>query len=251
MKVCSKCKVNQPVTAFTIDRGRRDGLKPWCRTCSSAAARIRLERGPQESPPTAQACTKCGVNKPSAQFYSRKDSLNGLRRDCIDCVQQQHAVYYEANEATVREHQRQWRAEHREESRARTRLWNEDHPGAAQERVRLWRIDNRDRHNDSNSKRRALQSGATVEPVERSVVLERDEGICGLCGLLAHPDNWHLDHIIPLTRSGEHTYLNTRVSHSDCNSWKHNRLDSELPPMPERVLAKARAEAQAAQAQAA
>lgn len=83
-----------------------------------------------------------------------------------------------------------------------------------------------------NSRREMTKRLAFVEDVDRSVVWQRDQGVCGICGLPADPDNWHLDHVIPLSRGGEHSYANTRVSHPPCNIRKRDRLDAEMLDMP-------------------
>jgi 5-methylcytosine-specific restriction endonuclease McrA len=59
-----------------------------------------------------------------------------------------------------------------------------------------------------------------VTTLDRSVVFERDEGVCGICGLPVDPANWHLDHIISLSQEGAHSYANTQVSHPACNQAK-------------------------------
>lgn len=35
-KICSKCKTGKPVTSFTIDRSKKDGLRTTCRECAKA-----------------------------------------------------------------------------------------------------------------------------------------------------------------------------------------------------------------------
>jgi 5-methylcytosine-specific restriction endonuclease McrA len=75
-----------------------------------------------------------------------------------------------------------------------------------------------------NADRRAMKKGQFVERVFRSVVFRRDAGICGICGLVVDPDNWHLDHVIPLAQGGEHSYVNTQVSHPACNIKKGAKI---------------------------
>lgn len=72
--------------------------------------------------------------------------------------------------------------------------------------------------------RRARKVEAYVEHVDRRVVWERDSGICHICLLPADPHNWHLDHVFPLSRGGEHSYANVAVSHPTCNLRKGDRL---------------------------
>ena len=64
--------------------------------------------------------------------------------------------------------------------------------------------------------RRALTKAALVELVDPRVVWERDGGICQLCHQSVE-GTWHLDHVIPLSRGGEHSYKNVQVAHPLCN----------------------------------
>ena len=69
---------------------------------------------------------------------------------------------------------------------------------------------------------------AFVEEVYPLVVLERDDGICGICGEDVDPFDFHVDHIIPLSRGGEHSYANTQPAHPFCNLSKNDRLPWEV-----------------------
>jgi 5-methylcytosine-specific restriction endonuclease McrA len=48
-------------------------------------------------------------------------------------------------------------------------------------------------------------------------VLERDEGICHICGAVVDENKWHLDHIVPISKGGAHSYTNVATSHPKCN----------------------------------
>lgn len=72
--------------------------------------------------------------------------------------------------------------------------------------------------------RRARKMAAFVEVVSVEVVAERDGYQCGICAgsvdmQLPHPDplSRSLDHVIPLSRGGKHSYLNTQLAHLRCN----------------------------------
>lgn len=67
------------------------------------------------------------------------------------------------------------------------------------------------------------------------VVFERDEWICNICTQLIdrnlRGDSWWratLDHIIPLSRGGTHTYDNVAAAHWKCNMEKGDRLTLEV-----------------------
>jgi 5-methylcytosine-specific restriction endonuclease McrA len=98
-----------------------------------------------------------------------------------------------------------------------------------------WREQNRDRrrelnrqsqsrcsetHAKSEQSRRARKHNAFIEEVDPQILWERDEGVCGLCRQPCDPQNWEMDHIIPLKRGGKHSYANTQVSHPVCNRRK-------------------------------
>ena len=76
----------------------------------------------------------------------------------------------------------------------------------------------------SYHRRRALKKGATVENFTPDEVYERDGWTCGLCSEpvdshLKWPDpmSVSLDHVIPLSRGGEHSRANTQCAHLSCN----------------------------------
>ena len=78
--------------------------------------------------------------------------------------------------------------------------------------------------------RRNRLKEAFVENVDPMEVFERNNWICQLCN---HPvskirdkrfiDIASLDHIIPLSKGGEHSYANTQLAHLSCNIRKGNR----------------------------
>jgi 5-methylcytosine-specific restriction endonuclease McrA len=76
--------------------------------------------------------------------------------------------------------------------------------------------------------RRGRHASSNPEQIDRRLVFERDEGICGICGTLVSPESWELDHIIPLSRGGPHTFDNVQVSHRRCNRRKWAKLPEEL-----------------------
>lgn len=82
---------------------------------------------------------------------------------------------------------------------------------------------------EQKRRRKALCRGAsTVEVFTKQQVWDEEFGICGICGTTADMNDWHLDHIIPLSRGGQHTRNNVQVSHPKCNLSKGNKLPSEF-----------------------
>lgn len=82
--------------------------------------------------------------------------------------------------------------------------------------------------NRATHRRRGRMAGGFVEDVHPLVLLERDDGACGICGTDVDPLRFHIDHVIPLARGGEHSYANTQVAHPSCNHKKSAHLQHEL-----------------------
>lgn len=106
--------------------------------------------------------------------------------------------------------------------------WLDDNIEDHRESNRQWARNNPDKMRSAVHTRRAKLREAFVEVVDLSKVWERDRGFCFICGLPADPQDWWLEHIIPLSRGGTHEYTNVAVSHQTCNQMKSDRLMEEL-----------------------
>lgn len=167
-------------------------------------------------------------------------------------------AWYEANRERIIASVRAWRAAnpekqpaysraynraHTAENNARRRAWNEANPGREAAYARAYRLTHKEEAAatarawaQANPEKRATyvqnyqarKREVFVEAVDRARVFKRDKGICGICGQLADPNDWHLDHIQPLSREGKHSYDNVRVTHPKCNQMKSGKLDSEI-----------------------
>lgn len=68
----------------------------------------------------------------------------------------------------------------------------------------------------------------------RSLLYQRDRGICQICGQPVSLQNMHADHIIPKSRGGLFRWTNLQLTHQNCNMSKsdfglrfHKRDDEE------------------------
>lgn len=84
--------------------------------------------------------------------------------------------------------------------------------------------------------RRAREHAATIEPVNPYKVFTRDGWKCRVCRRKTprskrgtyEPDAPELDHIVPLSRGGEHSYRNTQCLCRACNAAKGDREIGQL-----------------------
>lgn len=118
-----------------------------------------------------------------------------------------------ANSGRILEHRRQRYAAEREQHLANARVRYATNPEHAKRRV------------SHNLKRRALVAGAFVEFVDALTVFRRDQGICGICRQPVDPKSkWHVDHVLPLSKGGAHSYVNVQLAHARCNVSKRDRI---------------------------
>lgn len=144
-------------------------------------------------------CFKCSQDKP-LEAYTKMPSGRPRKR-CKHCIAALARESYLA------------RPEPRIESSKR---WRDKNPPAYQRQRELgWQ------------KRRAMKLSAFVENVQRKIVYEMHGGGCGVCKKFIEGD-FHIDHIVPLSRGGLHSYANTQPAHPSCNLRKHNKLMEEL-----------------------
>lgn len=89
-------------------------------------------------------------------------------------------------------------------------------------------------HADVKERRRARKMSASVGIVSRADVFTRDGFVCQLCkrsvrrsAVVPHPLAPTLDHIVPLSRGGEHSMANLQTAHFLCNSTKGARVAND------------------------
>jgi 5-methylcytosine-specific restriction endonuclease McrA len=88
----------------------------------------------------------------------------------------------------------------------------------------------------SRTRRRALERGALSDAIDPIKVFEKAKWICHLCGEKTikalrggyDPLSPELDHIIPLSVGGTHTYGNVACSCRACNGKKGNKIIGQV-----------------------
>ena len=86
-KVCTTCKETKDTSEFHKDKGNKDGLYSWCKSCVKENDRKRgayYAANPQPTPATKE-CSVCKETKDAAEFNKRKASPDGLMNKCKVC----------------------------------------------------------------------------------------------------------------------------------------------------------------------
>jgi 5-methylcytosine-specific restriction endonuclease McrA len=175
-----------------------------CDTCIEQQRITAQQRRAQPKPPTRPRLTAeerqaKQRSRSKAYYYQNKERAMAVRSE----YRRRRVKVDPGFRQAIRNHNKAWAAKHPEQARLLRR------------QMRLTRD--------------ARKRNAYVEAVNPQVVYDRDQGICGICRLpVDRTEQWHVDHIIPLARGGEHSYANTQLAHGLCNSIKSDRI--QPPP---------------------
>lgn len=202
-KICSKCRVEQPVTAFARDAKRRDGFQPQCKGCYAvwrAANRDRL------------------LVAKKIYYQANADSYKATNKAWCD-----------ANPERRKQADKLWREQNREHKAAKDRAWYEANKDRKIAYDAVWapayRAANLPRAATRAAKRRAMMFAAMPAWVDQAALqaiydqraeMERSTGL-----------RYEVDHIVPLAGKnvcGLHVPWNLRIILGEENRSKGCKL---------------------------
>lgn len=197
--------------------------------CGKHYGQWRVLNGP---PCKAERCPKVAIAQGYCQDHWRKWRKYG---DPLACSPRQkcawpdgcgeEVVVSRSSSGLCKYHAAQtWKKAHPENVNASNRRYNAAHAEQAKTWRKKWLDGHPEFSSEAAARRRTRLLGQFVEDVQRGEVFRRDKGICGICRKRVDPADWHLDHIVPISQGGEHSYANVQVSHPYCNESKGAKL---------------------------
>jgi 5-methylcytosine-specific restriction endonuclease McrA len=156
-----------------------------------------------------KTCKICGKAKNFAQFSKHSASKNGVGPYCIDCNRERGRVRYQQKRDFLIEQQR---------------LYRQNNYDRRIEVEREARKRNREKYRISRNERQLRR--ARVEKERTYLILPKEikklyNDPCFVCG---STENQSIDHIIPLSRGGNHSIGNLMTLCRSCNASKHARF---------------------------
>lgn len=182
----------------------------------------------------SKPCKRCGQIKPLDSYYASKKAIDGEEGVCIDCRKASNKANYQKNKDAVNQRARIWGEINADKKREFARLWRRNNP----ESRRSWVANNREKTRSytkqfrqknpeynaiQSSRRRARILGTRKYDVTLKQIKKLYQQPCLYCGAPAE----HIDHIIPLSRSGEHRIGNLAPACKRCNLSKGNKFVTE------------------------
>jgi 5-methylcytosine-specific restriction endonuclease McrA len=138
--------------------------------------------------------------------------------------------YYIANRETIKKKSRKHYEKNKEAIQAQRRakvLSSLTSQAVRCAAVKRWQKRNPEKariiNTNAGKDRKARKLKQFVEHIDRAVVYEQHDGICGIC---EKPivGKFHVDHIMPLAKGGLHCYTNVQVAHPKCNLSKKDKI---------------------------
>ena len=140
-------------------------------------------------------------------------------------------AYRKANKEKVKAYIEVYRQTHKKRLKLCLKTYYQNHKEEIVIYKKKWEKDNANKLRDYSRKKRARKRETQVEPINEKIVYLRDGWICQICHKrvdkkLKHPNpmSQTLDHIIPLSKGGTHTYNNVQLAHWRCNISKQNNV---------------------------
>jgi len=154
-------------------------------------------------------CSKCDTVKPFENFYKNRTAHDGVQGICKECSSEYFKEYSKENRELKAELHRKWREANP--------TWSRDYYKSNRTACIGYVIKHRER------KRGAEVVDFTAE--QWNSLVDSYDGRCAYCGEIADPITQ--DHLIPVSRGGNHTLTNIVPACQPCNSQKNDKTPLE------------------------
>lgn len=226
MKKCNKCGVEKPLQDFEKAKWCKDGRRSTCRKCKAPDAAKRAAKWRELHPDRAVEANAKWLNENPQKrkdvvrrhYLRNKDSILERRKENYARDPEKYAnaakKWLAANRDTRTKSSAAWRSNNRDKIAIYNRKWDESNPDAR-------------RTINQNRRARLLGNSGRLSKGLRAKLFEKQNGLCACCGVLLG-DNYHMDHIIPLSKGGENKDENMQLLRARCNLQKKDKHPDEF-----------------------
>lgn len=218
---CDRCG------CLTLPRGPSQGKAKTCKGCRERHAVAACEGCGASGEKTVKGlCANCRANSIKIMNRARKRLYKGRSTGLVPYFARAHdAIHLECAECRA--------SFTYQTDSGRVRGFPRKFCGRACQKRASDRV-------KSKARRAATRGFGAVEKVDPTLVFVRDNWKCQICGMKTlqskrgqpHPKAPELDHIMPLSLGGDHSYQNTQCTCRDCNSRKGAKPYGQLMLFP-------------------
>lgn len=237
VKLCSKCKIEKYISCFHKSKDSKDGLQHKCKICISDYS-IKNKGHKREYDKVYRLANKERSKEYRKEYRVKNgDLLRAQSKKHYADNKEKYKRYAEDNKVAIAVRNKEYRVKNSE------RIKDQLHEYRKKNKIKLAEYGKRYRQTETginvkrrkNHKRRALKAKAGYEHFGSIHVFGRDGYMCQLCGSKTRPDlkdvHHHLypnlDHIIPLSKGGDHSMKNTQCLCRGCNMTKFNNVGGD------------------------
>jgi 5-methylcytosine-specific restriction endonuclease McrA len=218
MKTCSQCEKDYELSFFNKRADAKDGLSYECKECTKRRKKSWKEKNPDKVKMSAER-----YREKNRDAINQKNRLNQGKRYVT------HKKWREENRERRNATERAWRAKFPEKAKGYVHSYRKSHHDSFVRYQKDWRISHPLVSREARARRRKRTREQRIGSISYSRIRERDGDNCYLCNSkITDVSDLHFDHVVPLSKGGEHSESNIRVTHALCNRKKSDILLSDL-----------------------
>lgn len=260
MKTCRICKTEKETSEYYTKKSSKDGYTNECKVCVASVCKNKIVKTDDYYIKNAETiathkkvCTKCNIEKKLIEFPKKKASKDGFRTDCKVCFSSHKRAYNTVNKVAIAEYSKVYRVNNKVAITAKQKVWRDDNKEYIAKKDKIYHANNKEvyraynkkylhtengrlANRNKNNKRRAIKLATTNGSVpinirypltaELAELMVNQNNKCVYCDTYLTLDkHTHLDHIIPLSKKGEHILTNVQWLCSTCNLQKNNMTE--------------------------
>lgn len=227
-KVCSKCRVEQSTSNFSLQKDAMDGLRSQCKLCIKASSKVYNQANREKIKASYQANREKRLEYRKAYYQANKDRIK---------------VYAQENKERKAEYQKAYQEENKEKIAARKKAHRQENRVRILEYNKAYREENKEKVAELKAKRRAMKRQA-IPKFLKDCRLEKQRllltyrlryAMTKATGILHH-----VDHMWPLSGGGPHWSGNLQVITAKENLSKGSKVCPDIKATVKESLENAR-----------
>lgn len=227
-KRCTRCREVKATTSefFARDKSRRDGWACTCKVCKRAYRQENIESYLERDRKYYRANRESRMQYMRDNREARAEKQKIYRKENREKISRREKKYYEQHQEYYSKLNKAYREKHKE----RLSAYREARKDKEKERYHAWYVANRHEvyAKTRRYKARKLNAEGTHTAADIKAQYERQKGRCYYCHKKVGKD-YHVDHIVPLSRGGSNDPENLVIACPHCNLSKQDKFPHEWP----------------------
>ena len=171
-----------------------------------------------------KVCKDCKLEKDTFLFYANKLNLDGLGSYCKPCAKIRSAKWKSNNKEKHLLQSINWRAANPEQKKITDNLWRNNNLEKVRESNRRWQEKNPEKILENIHIRKARKQNNKTYFVRKKFIVRLYNSSCVFCG---SKEKIQMDHVMPISRGGQHSEGNLQPLCQKCNYSKNSKTMSE------------------------